>query len=91
MIDFKQLIEKEKVQDVILFLAGRKAEGISHPQLDRNYVMYGHQLISNIELISLVKKMREEGLITSNDKGGYKKGPNWKEPKFVTEKKYGIE
>lgn len=53
--------------------------------------MHGNKRISNIELISIVKKMRENGDISFNGKGGYKKGPNWKEPRFVTEKKYGIE
>ncbi|QCT20593.1 hypothetical protein FEM41_13555 [Jejubacter calystegiae] len=90
MIDFKPMFENEQIRDIILFLSGRKGNGISHPQLDGYCTMYGTQRISNIELISLVKNMREKGDISSNGKGGYKKGPNWKEPKFVTEKKYGI-
>ncbi|CAI1856984.1 hypothetical protein [Serratia proteamaculans] len=87
MIDFKSMLDTEKVADVILFLSGRRDNGISHPQLDG----YCTSHISNIELIALVKSMREDGLIISNAKGGYKKGPNWKAPVFVTEKKYGIE
>jgi len=39
----------------------------------------------------LVRKMQSEDAISYNGKGGYKKGPNWRIPKFVTEKKYGIE
>lgn len=91
MIDFKSMFENEKVQEIILFLSGRKKSGISHPQLDGYCTKYGSKRISNIELISLVKGMRENGEISSNGKGGYKKGPNWKKPQFVTEKKYGIE
>ncbi|CAI0867011.1 Uncharacterised protein [Serratia entomophila] len=52
--------------------------------------MYGSHLISNVELIYLVKKMCENGLISSNGKGGYRKGSNWELPKFASEKKYGI-
>ncbi|WP_261231276.1 hypothetical protein [Serratia entomophila] len=90
MIDLKSMLEHEKAQDVILFLSGRKPEGISHPQLDGYYSMYGSHLISNVELIYLVKKMCENGLISSNGKGGYRKGSNWELPKFASEKKYGI-
>lgn len=91
MVDFKTMFEKENIRDIVLFLSGRKEYGISHPQLDGYCTTYGNNHISNIELISLVKDMREKGEISSNDKGGYKKGPNWKTPAFVTEKKYGIE
>lgn len=91
MINFKPMFENEKIQEIILFLSGRKDNGISHPQLDGYCTTYGNNRISNIELISLVKDMREKGYISSNGRGGYKKGPNWKAPAFVTEKKHGIE
>lgn len=90
MVDFKPMFENEKIQDIVLFLSGRLDDGVSHPQLDGYCTTYGNNLISNIELIYLVKNLREKGYISSNGKGGYKKGPNWKEPKFMTEKKYGI-
>lgn len=91
MVDFKLMFENEDVREIVLFLSGRKEDGIPHPQLDGYCTTYGNNRISNIELISLVKDMREKGELISNDKGGYKKGSNWKAPAFVTEKKYGIE
>ncbi|MFI8416050.1 hypothetical protein ACQKDS_06235 [Serratia sp. NPDC078593] len=91
MIDFKTMFDNEEISEIVLFLSGRKDGGISHPQLDGYCTTYGNSRISNIELISLVKNMREKNYISSNGKGGYKKGPNWEEPKFVAEKKYGIE
>jgi len=42
-------------------------------------------------LLKLFEKLREAGIVEWGDKMLVKKGPNWKEPKFVTEKKYGIE
>ncbi|CAE1143746.1 hypothetical protein ACWA06_22325 [Serratia rhizosphaerae] len=90
MINFKKMFENEETQEIISFLSGRKDNGISHPQLDGYCTTYGNNYISNIELISLVRNMQEKGCISPNGKGGYKKGPNWKEPKFITEKKYGI-
>ncbi|PRD16587.1 hypothetical protein [Pantoea coffeiphila] len=91
MIDFKMIFEKEKPREIVLFLSGRKENGISHPQLDGYFSMYSDNRLSNTGLIALVASMREKGDLSSNGKGGYKKGPNWKEPKFSTEKKYGIE
>ncbi|MBU9843962.1 hypothetical protein [Rahnella ecdela] len=90
MTNFKQLFEHETIQDIVLFLSGRNEEGIAHPRLDGYTTTFSNGLISNIELIKIVKIMSEQGLISSNKKGGYKKGPLWKEPKFLTEKKYGI-
>jgi hypothetical protein len=37
------------------------------------------------------EQLRQNGVVMWGDKMLVKKGPNWKEPKFVTEKKYGIE
>lgn len=91
MLDIKEIFENEQFSEIILFLSGRKDNGISHPQLDGYFSMYSGNRLSNIELIALEASMREKGDLSSNGRGGYKKGPNWKEPKFVTEKKYGIE
>ncbi|BBV76180.1 hypothetical protein STW0522RAO56_22340 [Raoultella planticola] len=37
------------------------------------------------------EQMRLKGEVEWGEKMLVKKGPNWKEPKFVAEKKYGIE
>ncbi|HHT5261650.1 hypothetical protein [Klebsiella michiganensis] len=37
------------------------------------------------------EQMRQKGVVVWGEKMLVKKGPNWQEPKFVTEKKYGIQ
>ena len=90
MIDYKSMFEGEDAQDVFLYLSARDEKGISHPHLDRYCTSLSNGRISNIDVIVLVRIMIEEGLIESNSKGGYKKGPYWREPRFMTEGKYGI-
>ena len=84
------IVSSEAPRDVILFLTKGDA-GISYPRLDGLYSRNDWVNISNnLELSKLVQKMREEGLIIHAG-GGLIKGPNWKEPAFVTEKKYSFE
>ncbi|VDR24478.1 Uncharacterised protein [Raoultella terrigena] len=95
MIDFDLMVKNEEMGDVIVFLVGREDEGIAYPFIDRFFgrhkaaEKYGSY---NIKLIEETRLLENDGLIYSAKTygAGYKKGPNWKEPKFVTEKKYGI-
>lgn len=80
MVDFILMFENEDVREIVLFLSGRKKDGIPHPQLDGYCTTYGNNRISNIELISLVKDMPEKGELISNDKGGIKKARTGKPP-----------
>jgi len=36
-------------------------------------------------------ELGEKGVVSLNAKMGVIKGPNWKQPVFVTQRKYGIE
>ena len=84
------IVVSEHPKDVILFLTKGDA-GISYPRLDSLYSRNDWVNISNnLELSKLVREMREEGLIVHAG-GGLRKGPNWKEPAFITEKKYSFE
>ena len=90
MIDFDAVVKHEEMKDVVLFLIGKKNEGMSHPSLDRFFNIHkasDKYDTYNIQLIAVVQDLMGKGEIVS----GYKKGPNWKEPDFVTQKKYGIE
>ncbi len=87
MINFKQLIENENVDDVLLFLAPRTA----YPSIDRLYVRYKFGIIEKGLLYPTYVKLLKEGKFSEDEKGHTLKGPNWQAPKFVTEKKYGIE
>lgn len=96
MIDYNLMVKNESMKDVILFLVSLGSNGIAYPSIDR---FFGRHKAAekyesyNIKLIEETKKLECSGLIFSSKTygSGYKKGPNWKEPKFVTEKKYGIE
>ncbi|WBL71042.1 hypothetical protein [Serratia liquefaciens] len=90
MTDFKSMIEKENVNDVISFFAGL-TNGIGYPQMDNFFVRYRFDVVGNGELLKVFEELREAGIVEWGDKMLVKKGPNWKAPKFVTEKKYGIE
>jgi len=90
MSNINDVVLSEDPRDVILFLAKSEA-GISYPRLDRLYNINNWVNIgNNIELLKLVYNMRLEGLIDNSD-GSIKKGANWKEPAFLTEKKYTFE
>ncbi|EDP2116841.1 hypothetical protein QN002_004265 [Salmonella enterica subsp. enterica serovar Muenchen] len=96
MIDFDAMVKNEDMADIILFLVNRNENGIAYPSIDR---FFGRHKAAekyesyNIKLIHEVRKLEESGQVLSSRiyGAGCKKGPNWKEPRFVTEKKYGIE
>ncbi|PYB75876.1 MULTISPECIES: hypothetical protein [Pseudomonas] len=88
MNTIKDIVKNEVPQDVILFLA--TDQGISHPQLDRLYSSSDWPFLSdNTSLILLINHMISEGLISFSGKA-YVKGPHWREPQFLTEKKYKL-
>ncbi|CAI1011889.1 hypothetical protein [Serratia entomophila] len=94
MIDFDAMVKNEEMADVILFLVSRGDNGMSYPSIDR---FFGRHKADekyesyNIKLIHETKRLEDNGGVFSGKSYSYKKGPNWKEPTFVTEKKYGIE
>ncbi|WP_058970130.1 hypothetical protein [Type-D symbiont of Plautia stali] len=96
MIDFDEMVKNETMADVILFLVSRGENGIAYPSIDR---FFGRHKADekypswNIKLIQETRALEESGEVFSAKTYGCgcKKGPNWKEPAFVTEKKYGIE
>lgn len=90
MIDFDRLAKEEKVADVIAFLAGR-GTGFGYPQMDRLFSRYKFSVIESGEFMRVFEELRQSGIVEWGDKMLVKKGPNWKAPKFVLEKKYGIE
>jgi hypothetical protein len=90
MSTINDVIVSEEPRDVILFLT-KNESGISYPRLDGLYNRNGWVKISNnFELLKLVSNMVNGGFIVDTG-GGLKKGPNWKEPAFITEKKYSFE
>jgi hypothetical protein len=86
MIDFKKMVENEGVEDILLYLAPFK----SFPDIDNMFVRYKFEVVEKALLYPTYAKLLKEGKFSENDKGHTLKGPNWKAPTFVTEKKYGI-
>lgn len=87
MNTINDLIISEDPRDVILFLT-KNENGVSYPRLDGLYSRpQWVKIQNNLELLKLVCDMVSEGLIIDTG-GGLKKGPNWKEPTFISEKKY---
>ncbi|UCZ77864.1 hypothetical protein LHL03_12325 [Pectobacterium carotovorum] len=89
MVDLKAIIEKESVSDIVSFFAG-STKGIGYPQLDNFFVRYRFDVISDGELLKVFDDLLKAGVVEWGEKMLVKKGPNWKEPKFVAEKKYGF-
>lgn len=90
MIDFERMVAEQMLVDIILFLV-RNENGFGYPQMDRFFSRYKFSVIENGEFMKTFEQMRQKGVVEWGEKMLVKKGPNWKEPKFVTEKKYGIE
>ena len=96
MIDFDKMVQNEDMADVILFLVSRGENGMAYPSIDRFFSRHkaAEKYESyNTELIHELKKLEDAGQVFSSRAygSGCQKGPNWKAPAFVTEKKYGIE
>lgn len=90
MSTITELVASEDPRDVILLLTINE-NGISYPRLDNLYSRNKWVKVhNNLELLKLVSVMVNEGLIIDTG-GGLKKGPNWKEPTLVSEKKYSFE
>lgn len=87
MIDFEGIYKNESVEDVLLHFAPRTP----YPNIDRMYVQYNFDVVGKDQLYPALAKLLKEGKLAKDDKGHTLKGPNWKAPAFVTEKKYGIE
>lgn len=90
MSNMNDVIIAEAPRDVILFVIGND-RSISYPMLDGLYSRNNWANISNnLELLKLVSSMVDEGLIVDSGRE-LRKGPDWKEPAFVTQRKYSFE
>ncbi|WP_369071617.1 hypothetical protein [Klebsiella quasipneumoniae] len=90
MIDFERMVAEQNLADIILFLV-RKENGFGYPQMDRFFSRHKFSVIENGEFMRTFEQMRLNGEVELGEKMLVVKGPNWKEPRFLTEKKYGIE
>ncbi len=88
MIDIAAIYKNESVEDVLLYFSPQTP----YPGIDRMYVKYNFEVAASRELLFTYEKLIREGRLVENSGELLPvRGPNWKEPKFVTEKRYGIE
>lgn len=80
----KQIVTNESLEDIVSFFALAKAP----PHLDMMIRRYNYGAIQHGELQQVYARLFEEGVLINGEKGLATKGPNWKEPRFVTEKRY---
>ncbi|MCS3606939.1 immunity protein [Erwinia rhapontici] len=86
MLDLEGIYQNESVEDVLLYFALRTP----YQTIDLMYVQYKFEVAAERELLFTCQRLVKEGKLIETGKPLMEKGPNWKEPKFVTDKKYGI-
>ncbi|MBK3505618.1 immunity protein [Pseudomonas sp. MF6747] len=87
MSSIEHVIQTESVEDVLLAFA----PNTPYPSIDRLYVQFNFDVISTGQLLPTYKRLLAEGKLAKDANGHTLKGPNWKEPTFITEKKYSFE
>ncbi|EJB8386660.1 MULTISPECIES: immunity protein [Pseudomonas aeruginosa group] len=86
MLNLEAIYKNESIEDVLLYFAPRTP----YPSIDRMYVRYRFEAVASGELLRTHQRLFQEGKLKKTGRPLPEKGPSWKEPKFVTEKKYGI-
>lgn len=84
MNNIEQIVKNEPIADVLSVFA----IGIGYPSLDRMYGRYKFEVVANGELLKIYARLFEEGVLANGEGPVAIKGPNWKAPKFLTEKRY---
>ncbi|MEN2396676.1 immunity protein [Pseudomonas halotolerans] len=84
MSSIEQIVKNESITDIV------SAFGISlaYPSLDRMIGRYRFEAVANGELLRTYARLFEEGVLANGEGPVAIKGPNWKPPTFVLEKKY---
>jgi len=80
----EQIIKNEPLEEIVTVFALLKAP----PHLDLMIRRYNTGLVQHGELEKTYTRLFEAGILTSGKKGLCIKGPNWRAPKFVLEKRY---
>ncbi|MHC8370331.1 immunity protein [Pseudomonas sp. MDT1-85] len=84
MNTIEQIVKNEPIADVLTAFG----IGLAYPSLDRMIGRYRFEVIANGELLKTYARLFEEGVLADGEGPVAIKGPNWKAPKFVTEKLY---
>lgn len=80
----EQIVKNEPLEEIVTVFALLRA----HPHLDMLIRRHNRELVQHGELEKAYIKLFEAGVLISGDKGLCIKGPNWKAPRFMLEKRY---
>ncbi|MGB9097565.1 hypothetical protein, partial [Erwinia sp.] len=84
-MSLQEIIKNESVEDFVTFFG----LFMDYPRIDRLYTYNRFEVIENSGLLNIFTKLFKSEVFI-DEKGKVAKGPNWKEPKFVTDKKYDL-
>ncbi|KFE57753.1 immunity protein [Pseudomonas syringae] len=82
----EQIVKNESVEDVLTLFALNK--GL--PSLDMMFSRYRREVIISGEFLRVYRRLFDEGVLAPGDNIIAAKGPNWKEPKFLSDKRYAV-
>ena len=89
MFNIDELFKNEPTEEIIKMLATLK-NAPGYPQMDRLFSSHGWPNTSSYELILTYQRLLDTGVIqTETPLGRMRIGPNWTEPVFMTDKRYG--
>ena len=79
-------MKNESITDIV------SAFGIclAYPSLDRMVSRYRFEAVANGELLRTYARLFKEGVLANGEGPVAIKGPNWKAPDFIKEKRYPL-
>lgn len=80
----EQIVKNESVEDVLTVFA----LGSAIPSLDRMFGRYRYEVIASGELLAVYTRLFEQGVLANGSGPVAVKGPNWRAPRFITERTY---
>ncbi|MBV6822199.1 immunity protein [Pseudomonas sp. PD9R] len=85
MNTIEHIVKNEPIADIVTAFG----VGLGYPSLDRMFSKYSFEVIANGELLRTYTQLFNEGVLANGEGPVAVKGPNWKAPPFVIEKRYG--
>ncbi|MGX1176830.1 immunity protein [Pseudomonas fluorescens] len=84
MNTIEQLVKNESITDIVSAFG----IGLAYPSLDRMIARYRFEAVANGELLRTYTRLFEEGVLANGEGPVAIKGPNWKAPDFMKEKRH---
>jgi hypothetical protein len=85
-MSLKEIIKNESLEDVLTFLG----PSCDYRKIDILFTYNRYDVISSGELFLKYDELFKRGILQDQN-GKVVKGPNWKAPEFLSQKKYSIE